>query len=39
MISVVGTQNDWVSGISELANSKRDFGDNISPVTDHCNLA
>ena len=35
MISVVGTQNDWVlPGISELANSKRDFGDNICPVTD-----
>ena len=33
MISVVGTQNDWIPGISELANLHRDFGDNICPVT------
>ena len=39
MISVVGTQNDWIPGISELANLNRDFGDNICPVTDHCKLA
>ena len=27
MISVVGAQNNWIPGISELANSNRDFGD------------
>ena len=32
-------QNDWIPGISELANSNRDFGDNICPVTDCCKLA
>ena len=39
MISVVGTQNDWIPGISELANLNRDFGDNICPATDRCKLA
>ena len=27
IISVVETQNDWIPGISELANFNRDFGD------------
>ena len=39
MISVVGAQNDWIPGISDLANSNRDSGDNICPVTDCCKLA
>ena len=39
MISVVGTQNNWIPGISELANSNRDPGDNICPVKDRCKLA
>ena len=36
IISVVGTQNDWTPGISEMANSNRDLGDNICSVTDRC---
>ena len=39
MISVVGTQNDWIPGISELADLNRNFGDNTCPVTDRCKLA
>ena len=35
----MGTQNDSISGISEFANFNKDFGDNISPVTDCCKLA
>ena len=38
MISVVGTQSNWIPGISELENSNRDSGDNICPVTNRCTL-
>ena len=34
MISVVGTQNNWISGISEMANSNKDFGNDTYLVTD-----
>ena len=36
---VMGTKNDWIPGISEFANFNKEFGDNISPVTDCCKLS
>ena len=38
IISVVGTQNDWIPGISELANLNKEFGDNICPVPMDMNI-
>ena len=34
IISIVGTQKEWIPGISELENSNKGYDVNICPVTD-----